>query len=336
MDKTILLKTQLNEAAKLAKQAEIRYKRLAVILLDNFVEIQLRCIFKGRLYFDGLLWQYQKKKYKQKQRNKINSYYEELLKACVKEKIINSDHKKLLLFCHGVRNNIYHNIDEEELLVKIAIKILYKIIKEKQPKWGNGYHSTLILPAGSDPFEIKKSNNDAFGNNTNVKEEWDYFFKTYFNILDKREKSIQCLLGDYIKNKILEIKSNIKFITDDGFSQVFSYAKGWGFNEYCLHFSFLNSNKSKIEELKEDPKSFKRKYRILLKDYVKNWKIINSSKLINFQSISKKIITLSVPKALEEFIKIKKELDMVYKAFESASIQLDKEIQFQIDLARGK
>jgi len=334
MDKTILLKTQLNEAAKLAKKTDVRYKRLSVILLDNFIEIQLRCLISNRLQLDGL-WGYTEKKYKQKQRNKINLYYGELLKACVKEKIITSNNKKLLSFCHEVRNNLYHKINEEELLIKAAIQILYKIITDKQPKWGNGYNTTLILPAKNDPFYNKK-NKDASLYNTNSEEEWGYFLNNYFNTLDRRKKNVQRLLSDHIINKINEIKSNIKFTVEGEFSYYFPYAEKWGFNEYCLFFSFFNLNKAKIEELQEDKYTFKKNYEDLLKKYTVSWKRINSNKLEQFKLLSNKIIKLSISDALEEYLKIKDELNMVSDAFKSASIKLDKEIQFQTDLARGK
>ena len=54
MEKTVLLKTQLNEASKFGKSKDFKNQRLSVILLDNFVEIQLRCLIDERLYDDQL------------------------------------------------------------------------------------------------------------------------------------------------------------------------------------------------------------------------------------------------------------------------------------------
>lgn len=48
MERVLLLKTQLVEAAKLADSSDFAKQRLAVILLDNFIEIQLSELMKKK------------------------------------------------------------------------------------------------------------------------------------------------------------------------------------------------------------------------------------------------------------------------------------------------
>ena len=332
MDKTVLLKTQLHEASKLGKLKEFKYQRLSVILLDNFIEIQLRYLMEGRFYFDG--FGMLGKKYKQKQRRNIVNYYEELLKGCVRESIISSDEKKLLLFCHEVRNNLYHKIQEEELLVGVAIRILHKIISEKQPGWGNAKFVTQLKEKTFDPFNSGKGKDSAYFNG-NTEEEWEYFFKKYFNFIDKREKSVQALLSENIKFKIKQTKINIKFISEE-FAVYFPYAKNWTFNGFCFFYSFKNINRDKIEEIKEDEKDGKLRYEELFNQYRKSWKNINKNKLEVIKSCADDMVKYPLVKSLEKYISIRSEMNMIYDAFNSASIELDKEIQFRSDAARGK
>lgn len=48
MKKSVLLKIQLAEAAKYAIKEELPYKRLAVIMLDNFMELQLSSVIQNK------------------------------------------------------------------------------------------------------------------------------------------------------------------------------------------------------------------------------------------------------------------------------------------------
>jgi len=66
MEKVVLLKTQLVEAARLGRSDDFRMQRLAVILLDNFVEIQLSSLIKEKFRWDSA-FTFQEKKYKESQ-----------------------------------------------------------------------------------------------------------------------------------------------------------------------------------------------------------------------------------------------------------------------------
>ena len=333
MEKTVLLKTQLNEASKFGKSKDFKNQRLSVILLDNFVEIQLRCLIDERLYDDQLNSHLSEKKYKQKRKIKIIKYYGELLEACVDESIISEDEKKLLLFCHDVRNNLYHKIQEEKLLVKVSLIILHKIINEKQPDWGNGLGVTLCKGKKFDPFVNKKGKESPWFN-SNTNEEWEYFFKNYFNFIDKRQKSIQKLLIENIKNKIKKTRKNFKFVNKE-YSIMFPYAKKWKFNEFCLYFSFKNRNNDKIEETKEDNINGEKLYKKLFDDYKRNWRKIDNNRLKIIEKQANELAKLSIIESLEKYKSVAREMNMIYDAFNSASSVLDREIQMEIDRARG-
>ena len=186
MEKVVLLKTQLVEAARLGRSDDFRMQRLAVILLDNFVEIQLSSLIKEKFRWDSA-FTFQEKKYKQRERRKVLNYYDELLKTCVKENIIDEQEFFLLSFCHDVRNNLYHKIDEEKLLVSVALRILQKLITNKQPDWKSARGFTSYSSDSYDPFA--KTNEKGWRMNGNSQEDWKYFLKKYFDFIDKRKSS---------------------------------------------------------------------------------------------------------------------------------------------------
>lgn len=127
MEKTIPLKTQLAEAAVFARSYRHAHNRLAVILLDNFLELQLSGMMKQLFHLDRS-WYRPYKKHTSAQRNKILRHYNELLRASVRENIISEENKRILSFCHNIRNNLYHQGDEDKLLTQVAVVLLHDVI----------------------------------------------------------------------------------------------------------------------------------------------------------------------------------------------------------------
>jgi len=334
MDKVILLKTQLYEAAKFAKLDDFRYKRLAVILLDNFVEIQLNSIIKQKFRWDGALI-FQEKIYKHKHRQKILNYYDELLKACVNENIIDEKERFNLSFCHDVRNNLYHRIDEEELLVSVSIQILHDIIRSKQPDWNSAGDFTTYRQGIVDPFARKSKK--IFFLDLNSDQEWKYFLDKFFNIIDKRKPTASKYLGDNIISKIKFTRKNIAFIKKE-FHIYFPYAEDWDFNDFLLHYSFLNLKHEQIEELNELESNQDRqdKYEAIYTEYEANWRYKQIVRLKEIEEKAIAITKLSTYDCLERYVSLRKEVNMIFEAFYRAAQELNSAIQFASDIARGK
>jgi len=177
MEKIILLKTQLVEASKLCKSNHFRYRRMAVILLDNFIEIQLNSSIKSIFKYDGI-FKFQEKKYTENNRKYILKNYDKLLDASYKEGFISKQEQYKLTFCHEIRNKLYHLLKEDSLLVEIALTILIDIIKVKQPLWKNA-EDGVVYEGATDPF-TKYGKNDYAIPSTNSEQEWCYFLNFYF------------------------------------------------------------------------------------------------------------------------------------------------------------
>lgn len=334
MEKVVLLKTQLVEAARLGKSEEFRFKRLAVILLDNFVEIQLSALIKEKFSWDGAFI-FQEKKYKQRDRKKILNYYDELLKTCVKESIINEQELFLLSFCHDIRNNLYHKIDEEELLVNVALRILKEIITNRQPEWKTARRFTSFSSKSFDPYGSSKKKGLLPGGNS--EEDWRYFLNKYFDFIDKRKASSSSLLSKSLILKIKATRLNYSFIKNE-FHIFFPYAVDWEFNDYLLHYSCKNVNHEKIQEIKEqkDKEIRQRNYNDLFDEYEKHWQFKKYERLNKIELKAKEMLKSDTYNSLEKYISLRTETNMIYEAIGRAASELDAEIQYEIDIARGK
>lgn len=334
MDKVVLLKTQLAEAAKFSRSKQLGHKRLAVILLDNFVEIQLSAMIRQKFHWDGM-FNLQDKKYSHEKKIRILNHYDELLSTCVKENIISPEERRLLTYCHDIRNNLYHKGDEEKLLIQIAIITLYEIILRHQPTWKTTRPFTSWSKDTNDPYNPKKGRRPR--QSWNSEDDWKFFLKKYFLCVDKRAKSGSKLLSDFLISKIRDTKSAIAYFEKE-FSIFFPSTKDWSYNEFLLYYSFLNNQKNEIEKIKElkDIKAQRIQYDDLFSLYKRNWRYRKATRLKTLEQAFKKLAEEPIEKSIEKFVSYKDEVKIIHDAFQHAARDFDSAVELAIDMARDK
>lgn len=330
MEKVNLLKTQLAEAAEFANSNRFGHKRLAVILLDNFIEIQLTSLMKQKfewnVYLKGNIYSIDRK-------FKIQNHFDELIKASLEEEIITPNEKMLLGFCHKIRNNLYHKANEEKLLTQVAIIILSDIIKEHQHKWKNARMLTSYRSDTIDPYEIGNSSISS----GNSEENWKKFLEKYFVIIDSTDKTSSKLISNFLIEKIKDAKEYYKFIQSE-FNIFFPYTKDWTFNDFVLHYSFKITKESQLEKIKENSCITEQKNEVikLQKEYLTKWKIKKPERLDVLEKSFEKIDNLPIEKSIEKFITYRDETYLYYDSLLKAAQDLDDAIENSINIARGK
>lgn len=130
---------QLREADRHACAKNPHYRRLAVVLLDNLVELQLNRKAETKFLFDHTTWNRGVRKHDQKKRRDVKRRHPALLAFAKEQNWINEDEVMLLGFAHEVRNGFYHRGEDDDTDAEIAIRLLYRLVKEKFPKWKTGY-----------------------------------------------------------------------------------------------------------------------------------------------------------------------------------------------------
>jgi hypothetical protein len=330
MEKVILLKTQLAEAAEFAKSNRFAHKRLAVILLDNFIEIQLNSLMKQKFEWNVYL---QGNLYSTDRKFKIQNRFDELIKACLEEEIITPNEKMLLSFCHKIRNNLYHKGNEEKLLTQVAIIILSNIINEHQNKWKNARMLTSYRRDTIDPYQIGDTPNSS----GNSEENWKKFLQKYFVIIDNTDRTSSELISDFLIEKIKDAKEYYEFIQSE-FDVFFPNTKDWTFNDFVLHYSFEITKESQLEKIGENPNLTEQKNKIinLQKEYLTKWKIKKVERLDILEKSFENIKNKSIEKSIEKFITYRDETYLYYDSLLKAAQILDDAIENSINIKRGK
>lgn len=332
MKKLIILKTQLAEAANFARSKRHAHKRLAVILLDNFLEIQLSAMMKNVFRLDGS-WYRSNKKHTPPERKKILKYHYELLNACVKENIISVEDKVIISFCHDIRNNLYHQGDEDTILTKVALMLIHEIILRYQLGWKNGQLGFILNKDDIDPY----ASEGASPNNADSDEEWRYFLKKYFNWIDKDEKPPQQMLSEYLLIKLNESEEWFDYIESEH-SNHFPRMEGWKFNDYLVHYSFYVIEKEKIETLQSisNSEEMASAFNNLYKAYQKQWKPIKKSRLEILTRESNELTRLPPAKCIEKYLTLREEILLIHAAFKSAAEVIDQLVEEDIERNRLK
>jgi len=329
MERVILLKTQLAEAAKLAIATDFAHQRLAVILLDNFIEIQLSSLMKKKFSYDDMFLS-KPPKYNYALRKQITYNYDVLLKSVIDESIITADERDLLVFCHDVRNNLYHKIEEEHLVTSIALQFLVGLINKYQPQWRSGRDIMSWNMKTKDPYATADGN--RFMHDTNTEAEWTAFLVTHFNCIPTGTKTPAELLTEHLANKIERAKEHYEFLLEE--YAIFSPgSKDWKLNEFLRWYSFFNVNDFEIKRLQKEVGAveYNSAFKKLIVDYANKWRPVNENRLLALENGIKKLQGGSGHQALVKFKSYRKEVYMIHEALSRAVGDLEAQIDIAID-----
>jgi len=99
---------QLEESKKLINKSKPDYSRMAIVLIDNSVEILLFRYLRQAIRSDYEMSWYSQPKFSDCERDGINRYFDKKIKAINKLNIIKNDDASILKIIHSYRNSIYH------------------------------------------------------------------------------------------------------------------------------------------------------------------------------------------------------------------------------------
>lgn len=300
MENIYKLKTQLEEAARLANSSVPGHDRLAVILMDNFIELQLgkQMFFRFRSEY---LNKYKTLKYPIDKRKEILFSYDKLLKACQQEGVITVHERHMLGFCHDIRNRLYHRGDDDSLLIKTALHILHNIIVVHQPEWCGGT-DIIQIPIDADlehPFSKKRRmelGDKAY--EIGSREDWSDFVKYNFDIL-KEGQSPSELLAQFLHAGIERLKSAMNYALPHG--------KMDGFDDLLMRYSFKIKYRDELQRIREiqDRKQAAILHKKLFKQYKQCYRALPHARIKSFQTMAEGLSGLPSGEALERYLSIR-------------------------------
>ena len=161
MHRTNQILLQLREADKFANAKSPHYRRLAVILLDNAVELQLGRKAWFEFLCDRTTWYDGVRQHSRKRRREVDRSYPELLSFARDQGWISQEDVTVLRYGHQIRNGLYHQGWSDTLDTELAIRLLYRFIEGTFPTMGfsNGIH--FLSP--DDPISFDAAFDDETG-----------------------------------------------------------------------------------------------------------------------------------------------------------------------------
>ena len=337
MRRALMLMKQLHEAQKFILKDDVNSKRLALILLDNFIEVQLfaqveQCFWWGnrlRYSYRRCGEEYEKFRYSKKMQEKALKYHDALLDVAASEGYIEKEDLHLIKFAHKKRNASYHSFEEEETLTKVGIYLLYVMICKYQKRWGNAgdmliYSSEDVLDEELAFFGVK------YGNFSFCWEHyWDGFYYKFFRVDSLERLNVPQILSNYVMNILCETEKSIKFIKKHTREE-------YDFNKLLYEYNFHKKREALIIESELPPEELTKIIQDVSNEYQKSFRKKSTEYIKGLYRRAKNLSNSSTLVAIQKYDLLIKDADYIHSTFCGIASDIENEIQSQIDIVRGK
>ena len=357
---------QLHEADKYASAKNPHLRRLAVVLLDNIVEVQLRRKAEMEFMFDKTDLRSGVRKHDLRHRRAVVRWHGELVDLAVRLGWMTEDDGTLVSYAHRVRNNFYHEGGYDDLDGEIAIRLLYTFVKTHFPKWRTA--RPMLLISAELPVDFTTAQDDASGsaplltttdgslvpsNVLRSEDHWQQMLDDVFKYRGVDETTE--LIRAKIVTIIDKIEQSIEFIRHGG--------EGIDFNHVLLHrFSMLTPvfeneiiggrrmldaivalniylailpDEDRLFDI-EDPAARAIEYHSILDRHTFRPHLISPQRLTEYRQNAAEVVHEKEAQAIHKFLAIERELVDVSRAVHELASDLDGYIQLECDHARGK
>jgi hypothetical protein len=354
----------LREADNLARSRNPHHHRLAIVLLDNIIELQLRRKTVWTFAFDRTTWFSGVRKHDRKQRKNVSRSHPDLLALAVSEAWITEEESKLLDFAHRVRNRAYHEGDaEDEADLRIGITLLYRFIRRHFPAWRQGRMWMAEYP--NPPIPVADAVNDTSGRspllfgfeedgscNFQREEHWAQLIDRCLTFDDSQD--IRPLIKRRIVNLIDDVQGCIDQITEDDkmnfvpvladrfapISHVFcccpkvSRSKIGPVGALNIYLAVIDSEERLLDIADEAERD--KEFHKLVGEHEFQDDVISSLDLGKYRAIAETATERTESEGVAQFLAIEEQLKKVAYAARECASDLDRHIQYLIDVKRGK
>ena len=359
------------EANRLAKADNPHFQRLALVLLDNVIELQLRRKAKSALLFDDTTWYSGVRKHDRKRRKKISRFHGELLDLAVEESWITTQDALLLSYAHSLRNHAYHKgLPKDETDQQLGISLLFRFVCKYFPKW-RGSGLLMAIPSESAiPCELAVADSsgrapmlfgfeemlpdDIFGGTSGFHES-EHWEQVLLKIVSYNySRDVRPLIQKRIENLVNALRENIEFLTqydDNDFNGVLAH-------RFAILTPVFRRNSRKGKELYDprvalniylavleheerlldisDPTERANEFAQVVNSHGYEKDIISSIDFDKYDSLIRNVTSASESEGIATFLDVEEKLSSLSIAVEECAMDLDGYTQLMIDLARGK
>lgn len=355
---------QLREADRYARSSLPQERRLAVVLFDNLVELQLRRRAELDFLFDRTTWYSGVRKHNRRTRRRVLRYHPELVQFAADRGWISIKDGVFLSYAHRIRNSYYHSGEYDELDSEIAIQLFHKFIRAKFPDWktargilslGASYwdedqQESITCPGHERiqwGFEHQLERSDPFSD--------EYWEKGIGHLLThKPPKPLASLISEKLTKLLDEIERSLDFIQRDGkdldWNHVladYSVITGWfcyniennkpitNLNAVLNIYMVISRHEEELLDITDaDDRNDKFFEYLNAHDY--DPEVLPKDRIAQYRNTARKLRRGREAKAVSTYLKTESELREISKAIQACARDLDGWIQHQFDLARGK
>jgi hypothetical protein len=361
----------LVEADKLACATNPHHQRLAIVLLDNIVELQLRRRAEHAFLRDRTTWYGGVRRHNRKRRNLVSKQFHELLNLATEESWITEGDARQIAYTHRVRNRVFHEgwpEDSSDLL--LGITLLYRFVRRYFPIWRSG--AWLMLPresaipiaaakddrSGRAPllfgFEDLKSQGEWRDVTRGFQSEshWSSVLEYCLTFDDSRD--VRPLIKQRIINLLDQIEERIDYLTESDctdfnavLAQRFSIMSPV-FEEHefrgevmrdpatalNIYLAVLDSEEQLLDIVDESERAAE--FHKILDAHKFRPDVISSLQLDQYRQRAERVTTQSEPVGISQFLETEEQLEAVARAASECAGDLDAYEQWMLDYSRGK
>jgi hypothetical protein len=341
---------QFEESKKFINKEKAEYSRMAIVLIDNIIEILLFNHLNEVIEADKEIMFYREPSFSIEEINGINRYFEKKIKAIKKLGIIESKDAAVFNIIHSYRNSIYHRDYHNPITVNkfaqlyfvVATDLFEKIFDNGTSIWGKLREDWLKkYGLRNDRVDFKEASNKI---KNNLVSGFNVTMPVVKDTLSEdiifRLKKIEFIRGvelSWLENDII-FDGHLKVAEYFDKNPYFKSSKDYNsllYEFFSHNYSLENVDaqkkwmKIKLEEQKRDNKIGED-----LKDFKQT---IKSGILKNAKEFLKTIDNFKkIDKLLERYNFIDRNFLKVELYLNQFSIEFDREVQLDIDIARGK
>lgn len=350
------------EANQFACAKNPHLQRIALVLLDNVVEVQIRRKSETAFGWDETTWYSGVRKHDSKRRRLVSRYHGELLKLAVEESWITEDDSKLLTYVHRVRNQTYHEgRTEDSTDIQLATILLFRFVRKYFPIWR--CVGMLIRIPTEAPASIEEARHDPSGRaplrfGFEDIDEDDLFWLSYrFDDEDHWSQVLDhCITFDYsldvrplikqrIENLVDKVQRSLDYLTeydDTDFNAVLTHrftimTPFFSENELAgktmtdplvalnIYLAVLDSEEHLLDIA--DPAERATEFHLIVNAHDFQEDILASLDLDRYRRLAEEVTSQTEVAGITTFLKIEAELDNIGRAASECAMDLDGYVQ---------
>lgn len=354
----------ISEADKFARSRNPHHHRLALLLLDNIIELQLRRKSEAAFAFADMSWFMGARKHDRKQRKSVSRNHADLLALAVSENWITEDEANLLAFAHRLRNRAYHEGEsEDEVDMQLGITLLYRFVRRYFPAW-RGARFGMGL-SGRAPIPVEDATNDESGwtpllfgfeedghADFGSEDHWAEVLKHCLTFDDSID--VRPLIKRRIDNLLDDVENSVHQITEDdnmNFVPVLAGRFSKVTHVFCccpkvsksrigpegalnIYLAVLDAEQRLLDISDEAERD--REFHKLVGDHQFQPDVISSLDLKPYRAIAATVLERSEAEGIAQFLKIEEELEKIGRAARECARDLDSYVELLIAERRGK